>query len=276
MLKSSNIAALAILAAIATNTVNAADKTVAQEKNTASAITVVSIPQARIDMRVKAAAQQGQTDSPELRKAIKDELINLEVISQEALKKGLDKQPEIVQQMEFIKQNVEIAKQSALANAFVQDYLKGHAISEDALKQEYEKLKQSSIGRKEYKVAHILVDNEKDANTIVAELKKKGKFDKIAKAMSKDPGSKAQGGELGWTNPSSFVQPFGEAIVKLSKGQISAPVQTQFGWHVIKLEDVRELNIPAYEEVKANLEKRLQQVAIQEAVKSLRKDAKID
>lgn len=267
MLKPSNMAALALLAAIAANTVYAADKVAEQEKNTAATVNSIAIPQARIDMRVKAAAQQGQPDSPELRKAIKDDLINLEVISQEALKKGLDKQPEVVQQ-------IELSRQSVLAGAFVQDYAKSHPIPEETLKQEYENLK-TRVGNKEFKVAHILVETEKEAQSIVAELKKKGKFDKIAKEKSKDPGSKDKGGDLGWTVPSSFVPPFAEAIPKLSKGQVSAPVHTQFGWHVIKLEDIRDLK-PVYEEVKPNIEKRLQQQSIQEAIKSLRANAKID
>ncbi|TAJ80550.1 MAG: peptidylprolyl isomerase [Gallionellaceae bacterium] len=267
MLKPSNIAALALLATIAANTVYAAEKVAEQEKNAAT-VNGVAIPQARIDLRVKVAAQQGQPDSPELRKAIRDDLINLEVISQEALKKGLDKQPDIIQQ-------IELTKQSALAGAFVQDFAKNHPVAEDAIKQEYENMKKR-VGSKEYKVAHILVETEKEANAIAVELKKKGKFDKIAKAKSKDPGSKDNGGDLGWTVPSNFVPPFAEAITKLSKGQISAPVQTQFGWHILKLDDTRDLKVPAYEEVKPNLEKRLQQQLIQDAIKGLRANAKID
>lgn len=267
MLKPSNIAALALLAAIAANTVHAAGTVAEQDKNTVATVNGVAIPQTRIDMRIKVAAQQGQPDSPEMRKAIRDDLINLEVISQEALKKGLDKQPDVAQQ-------IELTKQSALVGAFVQDYAKTHPVSEEALKKEYENLK-SRVGNKEFKVAHILVESEELAKKVAAEVKK-GKFAKVAKEKSKDPGSKDNGGDLGWTVPSNFVQPFGEALMKLSKGQVSAPVQTQFGWHIIKLDDIRELKVPAYEEVKPNLEKRLQQQAIQDAIKSLRANAKID
>lgn len=268
MLKPSNIAALALLAAIAANTVNAADKVAEQEKNTVATVNGVAIPQARIDMRVKAAAQQGQPDSPDLRKAIVDDLKNLEVISQEATKNGLDKQDEIVQQLA-------LARQSVLAGAYVQNYAKSHPIAEELLKQEYENLKKR-VGNKEYKVAHILVASESEAKAVVAELKKKGKFEKIAKEKSKDPGSKDNGGDLGWTVPSNFVQPFAEAVAKLNKGQLSDPVQTQFGWHIIKLDDTRDLKVPAYDEVKPNIEKRLQQQAIQDAIKALRANAKID
>jgi peptidyl-prolyl cis-trans isomerase C len=278
MLKPTNIAALAIFAAIAANTVNAVENNAtsnvaaatatAADANVTITVNKTPIPQARIDLRLKVAAQQGQPDSPDLRKAIRDDLINLEVISQEAAKKGLDKQPEVVQQ-------IELTRQTALANAYVMDYVKSHPISEDALKQEYENQK-VHYGNKEYKVEHILVDTEKEAQAIIVELKKKGsKFDKIAKKSSKDPGSKDKGGDLGWTVPSTFVQPFGEAILKLTKGELSAPVQTQYGWHVIKLDDIRDLKIPAIEEVKGNLEKRLQQQSIQDAIKALRANAEI-
>ncbi len=273
MLKPSNIVALAILAGITANTVYAVENTAAStvaatDINVTITVNKTPIPQTRIDLRLKVAAQQGQPDSPELRKAIRDDLINLEVISQDAVKKGLDKQPEVVQQ-------IELTRQTALANAYVMDFVKSHPVSEDAIKQEYENQK-SHYGNKEYKVEHILVDTEKEAQAIVAELKKKGsKFDKIAKKSSKDPGSKDKGGDLGWTIPSSFVPPFGEAILKLNKGEISAPVQTQYGWHVIKLDDVRDLKIPTIEEARGNLEKRLQQQAIQEAIKGLRANAEI-
>ncbi|MFA6013629.1 MAG: peptidylprolyl isomerase [Gallionellaceae bacterium] len=269
MQKFSNIAALALLAAITANTVNAADKVADQDNNAAAVVNGVVIPQARLEMRLKAAAQQGQQDSPELRKAVKDDLINLEVLAQEALKGKLDQQNEVAQQLA-------LARQSVLAGAFVQNYAKTHAISEELIKKEYDTAI-SRAGNKEYKVAHILVATEVEAKAVLAALKKKGgKFDKIAKEKSKDPGSKDNGGDLGWTVPSNFVQPFADAIPALAKGQVSDPVQTQFGWHVIKLEDTRDLKVPTYDDVKPNIEKRLQQQLIQEAIKSLRANAKIE
>jgi peptidyl-prolyl cis-trans isomerase C len=261
MLKFSKFALLSALLAIAAGAQASDDKS-------AALVNGVSIPQSRIDMRVKAAAQQGQPDTPEIRKAIREDLINLELISQAAVKNGLDKQSETAQQLE-------LARQSVLAGAFVQEFAKNHPIGDDVLKQDYETLKKR-VGNKEYKLSHVLVESEDEAKKVAAELKKGGKFAKIAKANSKDPGSKDNGGDLGWAVPSSFVQPFGEAVLKLSKGQISAPVQTQFGWHIIKLEDTRELKVPSYEEMKPNLEKRKQQEAIQKAVDDLRSKAKIE
>jgi peptidyl-prolyl cis-trans isomerase C len=261
MLKFSKFALLSALLAIAAGAQASDDKA-------AALVNGVTIPQSRVDMRVKAAAQQGQPDTPEFRKAIRDDLINLEVIAQAAVKNDLNKQPEVAQQLE-------LARESVLASAFVQDFAKKHPISEDVLKQDYEALKKR-VGNKEYKLSHILVGTEDEAKKVAAEVKKGGKFAKIAKAQSKDPGSKDNGGDLGWSVPSNFVQPFGEAVLKLKKGQVSAPVQTQFGWHIIKLEDTRELKVPSFDEMKANLEKRKQQEAIQKTIEELRSKAKIE
>jgi len=162
-----------------------------------------------------------------------------------------------------------------LAGAFVQNYAKTHQVSEDALKQEYEKLK-VRLGSKEYKVRHILVEDENAAKSIAAKLKKGGKFDKLAESNSKDVGSRDKGGDLGWSVPANYVKPFADAILNLTKGQVSEPVQSQFGWHIIKLEDVRELKIPSLEEGKADIAKNLLRQSIQQAIADLRTKAKIE
>lgn len=262
MLKIAKFAALAILSALAVNPAFAEDKS-------AAIVNGVAIPQARIDLRVKMAAAQGQPDSPELRKAIREDMISLEVLAQEAKKTGLDKDPEVIQQ-------TELARESILAGAVAQEYAKTHPVSEDQLKQEYEKLK-GSLGKNEYNVRHILVDTEDEAKAIIAQLGKKGNFDKIAKEKSKDPGSAAQGGSLGWTRPDQFVPPFANALLGLKKGQYTKePVKSQFGWHIIKLEDVRELKVPSFEELKPQIQQRMQQQAIQEYIADLRSKAKIE
>ncbi len=266
MLKFSKLALMSALLAFAAGAHAADEKPVADKS--AALVNGVSIPQSRVDLRVKVATTQGgQPDTPEMRKAIRDDLINLEVISQAAVKAGLDKQGDTAQQLE-------LAKQSVLAGAFVQDYAKNHPISEDSLKQDYEALK-VRVGSKEYKVSHVLVATEDEAKAIAKRVKKE-KFAKVAKEKSKDPGSKENGGDLGWTVPTNFVQPFGEAILKLTKGQVSAPVQTQYGWHVIRLEDTRELKVPTFEEVRPQLEKRKQQESIQKAITDLRDKAKVE
>jgi peptidyl-prolyl cis-trans isomerase C len=262
MLKISKFATLAILGALAVNPAFAEDKS-------AALVNGVSIPQARVDMRVKAAVAQGQADSPELRKAIREDMINLEVMVQEATKQGLNKNEEVVQQ-------VELAKQSVLVGAFVQDYAKNHPISEDQLKQEFDKLK-AKLGNKEYSVRHILVDTEDEAKAIIAQLAKKGnKFEKFAE-KSKDAGSSTQGGSLGWAVPSNFVPPFANALLNLKKGErTKEPVQTQFGWHVIMLDDIRDLKVPPFAELKPQLQQRLQQQSVKKAIEDLRAKAKIE
>ena len=262
MLKTGKFAALAILSALAFNPAFAEDKS-------AALVNGVSIPQARVDLRVKIAVTQGQADSPELRKAIREDMISLEVLAQAAKKKGLDNDPEVIQQ-------TELAKQSVLVSAFVQDYTKNHQISDDQLKQEYDKLK-ANLGKSEYNVSHILVETEDEAKAIIAQLGKKGKFDKIAKAKSKDAGSAERGGSLGWAVPSNFVPPFANAVLSLKKGTYTKePVKSQFGWHIIKLDDVRDLKVPSFEELKPQIQQRLQQQSIQEYIADLRSKAKIE
>lgn len=261
MFKTGKFATLAILSALAINTAFAEDKSAAM-------VNGVSIPQSRIDMRVKAATQQNQPDTPELRKSIREDMINLEVLAQEAAKLGLDKSTEVTQQ-------VALARQTVLANAFVQDYVKNHPVSDDVLKQEYEKLKMN-VGTKEYKARHILVETEAEAKSIIAQLGKKAKFEKLA-AKSKDAGSAEHGGELEWAVPSNFVMPFATAMVSLKKGEYTKePVQTQYGWHVIKLDDVRELKVPSFDELKPQLQQRMQQQNVQNAITELRDKAKIE
>ncbi len=261
MLKSGKFAALAILGALVFNPAFA-------EGKSAAMVNGVSIPQARIELRVKALAMQGQADSPELRKAVLDDMINMEVLVQEATKLGLDKNADVVQQ-------VELTKQQLLAGAFVQDYAKSHPISEDQLKKEYDKLK-AKLGNKEYNARHILVETEDEAKAIIAQLGKKVKFEKLAE-KSKDTGSASQGGSLGWNIPGNFVPEFANMMINLNKGEYTKePVQSQFGWHVIRLDDVRELKVPTFEDVKSQLQQRLQQQATQNVITDLRAKAKIE
>jgi len=262
MLKTGIFAALAIVSALVVNPAFADDKSAAM-------VNGVSIPQSRVDMRVKIATSQGQPDTPELRKAVRDDLVSMEVIAQEAKKQGLNKDPEVIQQ-------TELADQSVLVSAFVQDYVKNHPISEDQLKLEYDKLK-VNLGTKEYRVSHILVDSEDEAKDIIKQLGKKGNFAKIAKAKSKDAGSADKGGELDWAVPSNFVPAFANAMLSLKKGAYTKePVKTQYGWHIIKLDDVRNLKVPSFEDLKPQIQQRLQQQAIQEYVAELRSKAKIE
>lgn len=262
MLKFSRIAALAVLGLAVAGSAQADSSTAVATVNG------VTIPESRVDLTVNAATERGQTDSPQLRKAIRERLINLEVISQQATKKGLDKSADVIQELELARENV-------LVNAYFKDYIQNHPIGEDDLKKTYDNLKKH-FGAKEYKVAHILVKTKAEAQKIEAELKRGASFSKLAKKDSKDPGSAENGGELGWSSPVNFVKPFADAVVKLHKGQISAPVQSQFGWHIIKMEGERNMKVPSFNQLKPRLIRHLQQQAIGEEILNLRAKAKIE
>lgn len=228
-----------------------------------------AIPNARIDMLVKERVPAGQTAPAELRSAITDDLVNREVIAQEAIRKGLDKGADIQQQ-------IELARQSVLVRAFLSDYVKAHPVTDAAIQAEYDRVK-AQAGSKEYHARHILVGTEAEAKAIIAKLAKGEKFDALAKANSKDPGSKDNGGDLGWFTPAAMVKPFADAVAGMQKGDTTkTPVQTQFGWHVIRLDDVRATKFPTLDEVKARIKQGLEQQEVQKAVAELRKSAKVE
>ena len=227
------------------------------------------ISAARIEAVVKSQVAQGRPDTPELRKTVREELINREILAQEAQKKGIDKQPEVAAQLEFTRQEV-------LFNAFLRDYLKGNPVTEDAMKKEFERVK-TQLPAKEYKAHHILVEKEDEAKGLIAKIKKGASFEKIAGESSKDQGSKGKGGELDWSPAERYVKPFGDALSKLKKGQMTdAPVQSQFGWHIIRLDDERTTKVPGYDEVKPQLQQMMQSQAIQKLVADLRAKAKVE
>ena len=169
-----------------------------------------------------------------------------------------------------LKTQMDLASQTVLVRAYVADWIKANPVPEADLRKEYDAIR-AQIGDKEYKVSHILVDNEADAKEVIAELQKGAKFADLAKARSKDPGSKDRGGDLDWNAPANFVKPFSDAMVKAEKGKFTPqPVQTQFGWHVILVEDVREAKIPSFEEVKPQLQQRIQAQMLDQYFRELR------
>lgn len=263
MHKMSRLAALIVAGALFSVPAFAADKGKAFVTVNGQAV-----PQSVYDAFAAEQKAQGAPDSAELQNAIKEELIRREILSQEAKKKGLDKKVEIQGQME-------LAKQAVLIGAFLGDYIKSHPISDDQLKKDYETIK-ANLGSTEYKARHILVEKEEDAKAIIAKLEKGEKFADLAK-QSKDPGSKDNGGELGWSSPSTYVKPFSDALTKLKKGELTKqPVKTDFGYHVIQLDDTRPLAAPPYDQVKPQLLQRAQKQQVEQLVKDLRTKAKIN
>jgi peptidyl-prolyl cis-trans isomerase C len=229
----------------------------------------VAIPQSRIDAMNRELTAQGQPDTPERHNAVKEELVNREVLAQAAARRGLDKNPDIAAQMQM-------ASQAVLVRALFESEVKANPITDAQLQREYETFK-SSMGANEYKVRHILVDKEDDAKAIIAELNKGGDFAKIAKEKSKDPGSKDNGGDLDWGPSARYVKPFADAITGMQKGQTTAtPVKTDFGYHVIRLDDTRPLKVPEFNEIKEQFRQRAQQAQIQKLVMDLRTKAKVE
>ena len=229
----------------------------------------VTIPQSRIDAMNKELNAQGQPDNAERQTAVKEELVNREVLAQAAVKRGLDKNADVAAQMEM-------ARQAVLVRALFENEVKANPITEADLQKQYEQFK-GSMGTNEYKVRHILVDKEDEAKQIIADLNKGGDFAKIAKDKSKDPGSKDNGGDLDWGPSARYVKPFADAVQAQQKGKVSAaPVKTDFGYHVIIVDDVRPLKVPEYAEIKEQFRQRAQQQQIQKLVMDLRSKAKVE
>jgi peptidyl-prolyl cis-trans isomerase C len=247
----------------------AAPVAAAQNAGTVAKVNGTNIPQYRLDAAVKSQAAQGQKDTPELRNGIREMLINQEVVAQEAVKLGLNKQAHVAARLE-------LDRQSILANAYFEDFFRKNPVTDDMLKKEYERLK-PELPAREYRVRHILVEKEDEAKNIIAQIRKGGSFEKLAAEHSRDPGSKGRGGDLDWAPAENYVKPFADAVRSLKKGQMTeAPVRTDFGYHVIRLEDERATKIPAFEEAKPQLQQLVQRQILQKAVGDLRSKAKIE
>lgn len=216
-----------------------------------------------------AEARTGQKANDGMKAAVVNELVGSELAYQEAQKAGIDKQPDFIA-------SEELARRKLLVNAFLADFIRKNPVTDAEKKEGYEQYKKE-LGDKEYNARHILVKTEAEAKTIIADLKKGTDFAKIAKEKSQDPGSKDKGGDLGWFSPAGMVKPFAEALVGLKKGETTPePVQSQFGWHVIKLVDTRALQAPPYEKVQEGIERTLQQRKLEKYMLGLKDKAKID
>lgn len=239
---------------------------------TANAATVNGLPisESRVANLMANRPAKSAEEKTEMRKNIIDYLTAQTLLSQEALKKGLDKSQETQEQLDM-------ARQSILANAFVHDFMATATASEEAMRAEYDKLKSQAAGT-EYKARHILVEKEADAKAIIAKLKKDIKaFESLAKEKSKDGGSKDRGGDLGWFDPRMMVPEFGAAVAKLAKGGLTQePVKTQFGYHVILLEDSRAKEPPTFEQMKDSLKRQVQQQSLRKHIDELKAAAKIE
>jgi peptidyl-prolyl cis-trans isomerase C len=231
------------------------------------------VPKARADALIKQvqgqAAAQGQQLPPDIEQRVRDKLVLDEIFTQEAEKRGLASTPEYKAQMEQ-------ARQAVLTQALLSTYVKANPVTEAEIKTEYDKFKAQSSGT-EYRARHILVEKEEDAKALISQIKAGGNFEELAKKNSKDPGSGANGGDLDFAAPGSYVPEFSQAMVKLKKGEMTPePVKSQFGYHIIRLDDTREAQFPPFDDVKGQLKQRMEQQRLATFRDEIRVKAKTD
>jgi len=228
-----------------------------------------AVPKARVEALAQQVARSGRPVTPEVENQIKDEVIAREVFMQEAQKKGLDATDDYRTQLE-------IARQTILIRELFSEFQKNNPVTDADIKAEFDKFASANSG-KEYRARHILVEKEDQAKAIIASIKKGQKFEEIAKKQSKDPGSGANGGDLDWASPGNFVKEFSEAMMGLKKGQMTeAAVKTQFGYHIIRLDDTREAQLPKFDEVKPQIAQQLTQTKMNNYQQELRGKAKVE
>jgi peptidyl-prolyl cis-trans isomerase C len=228
-----------------------------------------TVPKARLDMLVQQAQRAGQQVTPELQAQAKDQVVLREIFAQEAERKGIAASADYKAQME-------LARQSIMIRELFEDFKKKNPVSDQEAKAEYDKFKAQASGT-EYRARHILVEKEEEAKDLIAKIKGGAKFEDLAKEKSKDPGSGQNGGDLDFAKPDNYVPEFSKAMTALKKGEMTeTPVKSQFGFHIIRLEDTREAQFPDFEQVKPQIQQRIGQVKLQKYQDDLRKAAKTD
>ncbi|MDO9149045.1 MAG: peptidylprolyl isomerase [Hydrogenophaga sp.] len=228
-----------------------------------------AVPTARVEALAQQVAASGRPVDDAVRAQLKEEVVLREIFMQEAQKRGIGATAEYKSQME-------LARQTIMIRALFADHQKKNPVSDADIRAEYDKFAAANAG-KEFRARHILVEKEDEAKAIIAAIKGGANFEEIAKKQSKDPGSGANGGDLDWAAAGSYVTEFSEAMVKLGKGQMTdAPVKSQFGWHIIRVDDVRQAQLPAFDEVKAQIAQQMQQQKLSEFQQNLRAKAKVE
>ena len=257
------------LAAVVAATISALLPAAAVAQNVAT-VNGKAVPKARVEALIQQVTKSGQQQrSPELEAQVKDEVVRREIFMQEAEKRGIPQSADYKAQME-------LAKQMLLIRGLMEDFKAKNPIGDTEAQAEYDKFKAANSGQ-EYRARHILVDKEEDAKALIAQIKGGANFEELAKKNSKDTGSAQNGGDLDFANPNNFVPEFSKAMVALQKGEMTQePVKSQFGYHIIKLEDTRAASFPAFDDVKAQIKQRIEQTKMAEFQDSLIKKAKTD
>lgn len=248
---------------------DAARKAPAKGVDAIATVNGVPVPRARLEAMLKQQVARGAPDNEQMRSAVRENLINREVVAQEAVRAGLAKQPHVQSQLE-------VARQQILIDAYINDWMAKNPVTDADIEKEYERVK-AAQGSKEYRARHILVDTEDQAKQLIADLKKGAKFDELAQKHTKDTGTKERGGDLDWNVPGVFDKQFSDAMVALKKGTYTeAPVRTRFGYHVIQLDDVRDAQFPSLAEARARIQQSLVQRKVDAMVRQLRAKAKVE
>ncbi|HCN73250.1 MAG TPA: peptidylprolyl isomerase [Pusillimonas sp.] len=229
-----------------------------------------TITQKQLDQFISLLVSQGAKESPELREQVKQEMIGRLVAVQAAERAGIDKNPEV-------RQELELARQGILVRALMENYLEENPVTDKQIEEEYEAIKKAQSDRQEYKIRHILVEDEQTARDLITKIDaNEVTFEDAAKENSIDKGTGSQGGDLGWSTTSSYVPPFAQAVEGMEKGQrTSDPIKSQFGWHIIEVEDIRPVTFPTLAEVKPQLQEMLQQEKLSQYQEELMEKAKI-
>ena len=227
------------------------------------------VPKSRVETLLQQAARAGQPVGPELQQQARDQVVLREIFVQEAERQGLAKSADYKAQME-------LARQSILIRELFDGWRKAHPVADADAQAEYDKIKASAAGT-EYRARHILVESEDEAKSLIAQIKGGASFEELAKKHSKDPGSGENGGDLDFARADAYVPEFSQAMVALQKGQLTeTPVKSQFGWHVIRLDDTRQAQFPGFDEVKDQLKQRMEQQKLQQYQEELRAKARTD
>jgi peptidyl-prolyl cis-trans isomerase C len=262
--------AVAVLAFPALVLAQVPEKKAAKPKPAAIAtVNGVPVPQSRMDFLLQQQQARGAPDTEQMRNMVREELVNREIIAQEAQRAGVARIPEV-------QTHLEVARQEIIVGAYLRDWARKHPVTDAEVQKEYDRAR-AQHGDKEYRARHILLETEDQAKSLIAELKKGGKFDELATKNSKDTGTSQRGGDLDWNVPATFDKQFSDAMVKLEKGKYTeTPVRTRFGFHVIQLDDVRPAKFATLAEVRPRIQQMLVQSRIEELIRGLRAKAKVE
>ena len=228
-----------------------------------------AVPKARYDALMVQVTKQGQPKTAALEAQVRDEIVLREMFVQEAEKRGLTATGDYKMQMEF-------ARQTILIRELFTQFQEANPVTDADVKGEYDKFKLQSAGV-EYRARHILVESEDEAKALIAQIKAGASFEDLAKKSSKDSGSGANGGDLDFANAAAYVPEFSQALTQLKKGEMTdTPVKSQFGFHIIRLDDTREAKVQSLDEIKPQIQQRISQLKMAKFRDDIRAHTKTD